>query len=536
MKHTEEKNGMENVSKIYPELERGKNGFQKYNEQILKEILLQNKETGIGRRYDFSSVRNEEEYAERVPVSRYSDYEESVRRMAEGEEGLITSGEVYCFLETSGSTEEGKKIPITVDSLKRYGDVMDRYLRISTEEEEGKRFFLSYLGTDLRQPLDPKDTLIFTSAYYRYLAEQGLFDTEKAAGGEVLNFFPGPCEYLYAKLWLAFLHADLLTMESIYLYDLLIFFQYMEMHFREVLEDMERGTIPKEKGLPEQVCRALLSVRPDPRRLKQVKEACEEGFSGIVNRLWKKVRLISGIGSKAFQVEEISIRKYTGDLPVWHYIYAASECVIAVPKETDSYDYILYPGGAYFEFLEEGEEEKTIPASLLVPGKCYEPVITTFSGLYRYAMGDILRMAGYYGELPVFRFLYRKNLVMNIAGEKTDMRKLDRAVRHWAAEIGAEVWQYYFTEDYNRSPAGYHGVIAGNGDAPGKKQEMSVTFDRILQGLNRDYEELRHLGSIGPAELEWMDRDRFMELTAGNLPKEGQAKPQHIRRGEQEWR
>ena len=100
------------------------------------------------------------------------------RRMAEGEEGLITSGEVYCFLETSGSTEEGKKIPITVDSLKRYGDVMDRYLRISTEEEEGKRFFLSYLGTDLRQPLDPKDTLIFTSAYYRYLAEQGLFDTE----------------------------------------------------------------------------------------------------------------------------------------------------------------------------------------------------------------------------------------------------------------------------------------------------------------------------------------------------------------------
>ena len=517
---------------VYPELELYKGDFGRKNEKVLLEILRRNGSTEVGLAHGFPTIENEEQYRDRVPVSGYKAYRDPVRRMREGEKDILTADPVYCYLKTSGSTEAGKVFPITVETLKRYGDVLDRYMARVAEGDTGKRFFLSLLFADTETPCRPEETMIFTSACYRYLYEQGMLDTTRITGGRELLFHTDAGDYLYAKLWLAFADPDIISMETVYLYDFLLFFQYMEDHYAEVLSDMEAGSVPEDKGLTETVRRVLTELPVSQDRIREIRQECEKGFQDIVPRLWKKMRLISGIGSKAFQVEEISVHKYIGDLPVWHFIYAASECLMGVPVAEDSYDYVLYPGIAYYEFREAENGNgggRILPAAELTVGRSYEPILTTFSGLYRYGMGDVLKLTGYYGELPVFRFQHRRNLVLNIAGEKLDMEILDRAVRYWSRDRKQPVWQYFFSEDYQTMPARYQGVIAlDRAQGEPETEEETAYMDRLLRMLCKDYDELRNLGSIAEPDLSFVDKADFMRHLSIRKKAGGQTKPQHI--------
>ena len=61
------------------------------NEALLMKILEDNKDTEIGRKYDFASIKSIEEYQKRVPVSIYDDYVGYILRMVNNDEdNLIT--------------------------------------------------------------------------------------------------------------------------------------------------------------------------------------------------------------------------------------------------------------------------------------------------------------------------------------------------------------------------------------------------------------------------------------------------------------
>ncbi|MCR5746792.1 MAG: GH3 auxin-responsive promoter family protein [Lachnospiraceae bacterium] len=517
------------ISDIYVELKTNKESFPEVNRRVLKQLLEDNKDTEIGKRYGFSDIKDEKQYRDKVPISLYKDYAGYIRRMKNGETGLTTAYDLYCMLATSGSTDEGKLIPITSKALGTYGDIMDRYLQELVKDQGGKRLFISFLQTDLSQMPKMSDTMLFTASYYRFLYENDLLDIEDFAGEKVLNFFPKPCDFLYVKLWTAFAYEDLTSIESVYLYDFLVFFQYLEEHYDTILKDMESGKVSSDVRIPKEVKDKLESLDISSGRIEKIRSECSKGFDNIVERLWKSVKVVSGIGSKAFQTDEISIRKYIGNISVWHYIYAASEAVMAVPVGTDSYDYAICPGNAYYEFYCEDEDRMYDPEELK-EGDCYELLLTTFSGLYRYATGDILKVMGFYGKIPVLRFVRRRNLVLNLAGEKTAMDVLDRAMRRLASEMDSLVWQYYFYEDYSRMPACYHGVIAMDDETNDNvgKRDYSKIFDGILMELSRDYYELRNLGSVATSKIEFVHKDDFMTSKEKRLGTAGQPKPQHI--------
>ena len=515
------------INEIYPELGSAGKDFKKHNNEILMKILSDNKDTEWGRRYGFGEIRSPEEYRNRMPVFGYEAYRSYVERLVNGEKNLLSNYERYCFLQTSGSTDRGKILPITLEALSRYGNVIDRYMELQAEQGGGKRLMVSFIQADGKKPVNTDDTMLLSSCYYSYLLEQEILDPDTLAGGGELSFYPGACDYLYAKLWLAFATTDIISMESIFLYDFLIFFHYMEENYDRVLSDMEKGKIPDEVDLPQEVKDRLTSLRFHRDRIARVREECGSGFAGIVKRLWKDMKLISGIGSKVFQTEEISIRKYIGDLDVWHYSYASSECMIAVPAGMNTYDYILYPKTAYYEFRPVDKEEVLSDPSALKVGECYELILTTFSGLYRYAMGDILKVTGFFEGLPIILFQYRKNLVLNIAGEKLDMKTLDQAMLVWSKISRLSIWQYYFYEEYDEVPACYRGIVALEPDGENIREEAADQMDKCLRGLSLDYDDLRKLGSISQVRLSFVNKDEFMELKK-KKSSNGQPKPLHI--------
>ena len=59
--------------------------------QVLREIMIRNRNTEIGRQLGFAGIRSVQEYQSRVPVSEYHDYAGQIDRMLDGQTNLLTA-------------------------------------------------------------------------------------------------------------------------------------------------------------------------------------------------------------------------------------------------------------------------------------------------------------------------------------------------------------------------------------------------------------------------------------------------------------
>ena len=87
-------------------------------EKILASFLRNNAGSAYGRKYDYASIASVEEFQKRVPLVTYEDLEPWIRRITEGEHGVLTSEPVLMLEKTSGSSGAAKYIPYTA-SLRR---------------------------------------------------------------------------------------------------------------------------------------------------------------------------------------------------------------------------------------------------------------------------------------------------------------------------------------------------------------------------------------------------------------------------------
>ena len=112
---------------------------------------------------------------------------------------------------------------------------------------------------------------------------------------------------------------------SIYLYDILLLFQYFKDHWQEVLNDMEKKEIPSNIDISENIQKKLLAVPlPDQEWFDFVREECQKGFDGIGKRIWKEFCLVNGIGGSVFGTQEQVLRGFLGDVPIHYYLYASN--------------------------------------------------------------------------------------------------------------------------------------------------------------------------------------------------------------------
>ena len=145
----------------------------------------------------------------------------------------------------------------------------------------------------------------------------------------------------------------------------------------------------------------------------------------------------------------------------------------------------------YFEFLPMdaaasggGDASQLVDLARVEVGREYELVITTYAGLNRYRVGDVLQVTGFHNTAPQFRFVRRKNVLLSIESDKTDEAELQRAVERASVLLrphGAAVVEYT-SQAYTKSIPGHYviyrdilteGPVAGTGAVVDKE-----TLDR----------------------------------------------------------
>lgn len=61
-------------------------------------------------------------------------------------------------------------------------------------------------------------------------------------------------------------------------------------------------------------------------------------------------------------------------------------------------------------------------------GCLYELIVTTLSGLYRYRVGDVVKVVRFHNSCPVITFQYRQGQLLNMRSEKTSEAMIYEAI------------------------------------------------------------------------------------------------------------
>lgn len=491
----------------------------------LRRLMEDNKDTEYGRKYGFAGISSTEDYQRQVPISDYPDYEEAIGRMERGEEEILTSYEVKHYIMTSGSTGRQKRIPLTKEALDRcvFSIYYAAYACVPGIET-GRYLHLSVFRME---PPALETETILSAAYFRELYDRGTFGLEERyLGGTGLLFSKGVGEVPYVKLWIALSSPEMAGIQAFFLYDILLFFRYFEENWQQVLRDIACRRIPKERPLSDAVRRELLKLpAPEEAWFQRVERECRKGFDGIVGRLFKEMKFVSGVGGSTFTAQEPMLRAYLGEVPVHYFTYAASECMMGITTQMESTDNVLIPRSGFYEFLPYNKEGDQRPRTMeeLEVGAYYELLVTNFSGLYRYRLNDVVQVTGFCGQAPVLRICFRKNQAINIAGEKMDLQTISLAVELLARECGVRILEYSVYDEKRLLPGRYQCFVETDEDF--HQPDAGRILDRILMEQNEDYKDLRGLGLIGEASVYRVQKGTHPECRRRFLAGQSNLKP-----------
>ncbi|KAH9712155.1 putative indole-3-acetic acid-amido synthetase GH3.1 [Citrus sinensis] len=239
----------------------------------------------------------------------------------------------------------------------------------------------------------------------------------------------------------------------------------------------------------------------------------------VMNLIWPNTKYLDVIVTGAMAQYIPTLDHYSGGLPLACTMYASSECFFGLnmkpmckPSEVS---YTIMPNMGYFEFLPH--DPNYPPLSPESPPRLL--VVTTYAGLNRYRIGDILLVTGYYNSAPQFRFVKRKNVLLSIDSDKTDEAELQKGIDNASLllkEFNASVIEYTSYADTTTIPGHYvifwELLVKDAANSP-SDEVLNQCCLVVEESLNSVYRQGRVAdNSIGPLEIRVVKNGTFEEL------------------------
>ncbi|XP_019721376.1 GH3 domain-containing protein [Hippocampus comes] len=502
---------------------------RKAQEETLLSRLRKNEHTLYGKRFDFASIKDSDTFRSHHPITTYEHYRDLVGRVASGEERVLTAEKPLVLAMTSGTSGPSAMLLSTKDTNSDFFlqgvavclDTMRRAFPATDSLQRTTKFFYTptFRQSEAGIPIGPNSS---TPASSRHMLH--LYTTPPPAFQVASEK-----DALYLHLLFALKDPSVGTLESNFASTVYYAFSTLQERWQELTEDVECGTVSGTLHLEPHVRAELEALtRPDPERAAQLRADFGAGFRGIAGRLWPRLNLILAVDSGSNQIYGEMLRdNCCSGIPFYSPFYAATEGLIGVnlwPEET-SRRYLLCPRSMFCEFLPESlleDEAAATAATLLMEdvkvGQNYELVVTNAAGLFRYRIGDVVKVVGFHHQCPIVEFQYRRSQMLNVRGEK-----LSEALFLDALKEAVVQWPPARLLDYCCAESGIMGNCVGSCDphyqvflelsgVRNLSEEQRHKLDVCLQRASAVYRSFRIKGSIGPPRVQLVGRGAFAEL------------------------
>ncbi|GJN04725.1 hypothetical protein PR202_ga22295 [Eleusine coracana subsp. coracana] len=490
-------------------------------------------------------------FKERVPVVEYEDVKPYIERIANGAPSSLISSKPITELLTSSGTSGGqpKLMPSTEEELDRktflYNllvPVMNKYV---DGLDEGRGMYLLFVKPEITTPSGLVARPVLTSYYKsRHFRDRPDSPFTRYTSPNEAILCPDSGQSMYVQLLCGLARrAEVLRAGAVFASAFLRALKFLEGHWHVLCDDIRMGRVDPAR-VTDRACQdavARIVARPDPDLADAIAAECGAGsWRGIVRRLWPRTKYIDVIvtGSMA---QYIPLLEFYGDgLPLVSTMYASSESYFGInlrPMDRpEDVAYTLLPNMCYYEFIKvekDGEEEagegKVVDLVDVEVGGYYELVVTTFTGLYRYRVGDILQVSGFHNSAPQFRFVHRRNVVLSVDTDKTSEDDLLRAVTAAKSLLapldGAILSEYTAYADTTSIPGHYVlfweltpslPTVLGSGnddDDDEVARVMSACCAAVEAGLDAVYRRCRSRDrSVGSLEIRVVSPGAFDAL------------------------
>ncbi|GMU74795.1 MAG: hypothetical protein AMXMBFR45_02860 [Gammaproteobacteria bacterium] len=479
------------------------------NEKMLRAILKCNRDTEFGRKHGFPGLTRHEgldlvtAFRREVPLSVYGDYHSYIERVAAGEQRVLSADRVLVLAGTGGTTDRPKRIPRTRDTQRHHAmlvvraaqAVIDRAVPGASGSARGINLMSFYAPPAATGSVVPHMSGP-GSGIRRVRRHIARFWCSPEA---VFGLADQPTA-LYLHALFALLDRSALYIETPFAPQVVGWLALIERHQRQLVEDVRNGTLPAHLKLTAtERDRLNACLHPNPERAEEITKALALGFEGILPRLWPTMAYIRTVTSGSFALALPRLRWLAGpELTIHSGCHAASEGVIGINLRVDGRnEYVLALGSAYFEFIPLAAIDEAQPVTLdvdeLRPGDDYEVVLTNSAGLYRYRMGDVIRVTGLYGTAPTFQYLFRRGTILNLVGEKTSECHTTEAVMTALREllgVGVTVKDYAVAGAFEDGLGRYTFYVelqSHSGMAPETLSRAADLLDQALCEVNPYY-------------------------------------------------
>ena len=439
------------------ELERYQTEGEQLQRQVLSQLLQKAKDTEYGRNHLFGQAKDYEDFTKNIPVNTYEELKNDIDRMRHGESDILWPGRVKWYAKSSGTTNDKSKfIPVSNEGLQK----------------------IHYAGG--------YDSV---ALYLRNNPKSRIFDGRALIlGGSHAPYYNLP-DSLVGDL-------SAILIENI---NPLVNMVRVPKKKTALLSDFETK---RDRIAHEALHKNVTNISGVPSWMLSVLNRMME-LSGKTHleEVWPNLEVFFH-GGVAFT----PYRKQYEQLitsPLMHYMetYNASEGFFGIQDDpADKSMLLMLDYGVFYEFMEMGTEQ-IIPLWAVEKDKNYAMIISTSCGLWRYMIGDTIRIT----STNPYKFVItgRTKSFINAFGEELIVDNAEQGLAYACQETGAEVLEYTAAPVFMDAHAKCrHQWLIEFSKSPNDLAQFASLLDHKLQEINSDYEAKRYKDiTLQPLEL-----------------------------------
>ena len=501
-------------------------------EKTLRDILTISRDTVYGKEHHFDrilSATTAEDffrlYRLYVPVNdSFETLRPYVERHKHGEEDVLFPGKPDMYATTSGTTSEPKWIPMTHKYLK---DVYGKMSHIWTWNfvKHRSRIFGGHIFTTVGKECEgyaPDGTLFGAVSGVLVRDIPQIIKKHYTAPASVMSI-PDYGTRNYVLMRLALQHRDVTLWATANPSTILELLRALNENTEEMISDIEKGTISDVFDIPFEIRSELDEyISPRPERAEELRKILAETGHLYPKDFWPWLQYLSTwkCGNTKIYMDKY-MDQFNWDKTFYQELgYIATECRFGFSLD-DTNESVLFPQFHYYEFVEESElsspRKHFLQIDELELGKRYCAYVTTYSGLYRYNMNDLVEVGGKFKNTPTVHMVSKVNGIVSMTGEKLYEPQFMDAVHQAEEETGIKTKFFVGFADVEESKYHFYYEFENEKIKQAQAEEFTKVVDEKLQHINLEYESKRQSFRLHEPETHILLSNAYARFKAACL-------------------
>ena len=419
---------------------------EEVQKKVFENLLKQAENTLFGQDHDFKNIKNNKDFANKVPVRDYEELKPYVDKMVSGEPDILWPGKPLYYAKTSGTTSGAKYIPLTKESM-------------PTHINAARNAILCYIAeTGKADFVDGK--MIFLQGSPELDEKNGV--KLGRLSGIVAHYVPGYLQKNRMPSWETNCIDD------------------WETKINAIVEETKNQDMTVISGIPSWV--------------QMYFEQLQENTGKKVGELFKNFNLFiyGGVNYEPYRAKfENLIGRKVDSIE----LYPTSEGFFAFQdKQNVKGMLLLLDSGIFYEFVKADEFFEENPKRLTI-GEVeldvnYVMIISNNAGLWAYNLGDTIQFT----SLKPYRVIVSGRIKHFISafGEHVIAKEVEQAMQEATEKTNARITE--FTIAPQITPEGeelpFHEWFIEFEKEPDDMKEFIMILDKSLQHQNSYYFDL----------------------------------------------